>query len=105
MSLPFSHRMPCIQNIGARDPQNCARTKLATWERRSSHSAGVGHPIIECVLRDISATGACISVEVPEVVPDYFFLKMEKLGEQMLPRCRVRWRFGNTLGVEYFRQE
>jgi hypothetical protein len=65
----------------------------------------MGEPIIECVLRDISATGACISVEVPKVVPDYFFLKMEELGEQMLPRCRVRWRSGNTLGVEFFRQK
>jgi hypothetical protein len=64
----------------------------------------MGKPIIECVLRDISATGACLSVEVPEVVPDYFFLKMKELGE-LLPKCRVRWRSGNMLGVEFFRQE
>jgi PilZ domain len=63
----------------------------------------MGEPIIECVLRDISATGACISVEVPEVVPDYFFLKIEELGEQLSPKCRVRWRSGTVLGVEFFR--
>jgi PilZ domain len=60
--------------------------------------------IIECVLKDISATGARISVAVPEVVPDYFKLTIEGQGEQLLPKCRVRWRSGNEFGVEFFRR-
>lgn len=65
----------------------------------------MGAEIIECVLKDISATGACISVEVPEVVPDYFFLKIKERGEQLSPKCRVSWRCGNALGIEFFNQD
>ena len=58
--------------------------------------------IVECVLRDVSATGARISVAVPEVVPDYFKLRIDGQGEQLFPKCRVRWRSGNELGIEFF---
>lgn len=61
-----------------------------------------GNPIIKCVVKDISATGACILVAVPEVVPDYFKLRIE--GKRvLLPKCRVRWRSGNEVGVQFFR--
>ena len=62
-----------------------------------------GVPIIECILKDISATGARISVEVPDVVPDYFKLRIREDDEQLLPKCRVRWRSGNEIGVEFWR--
>ena len=64
----------------------------------------MGTTITDCVLKDISATGARIFVEVPEVVPDYFFLKIVEQGEQLSPKCRVRWRVRNEVGVEFFRQ-
>jgi len=64
----------------------------------------LGTAITDCVLKDISATGARLAVEVPEVVPDYFFLKIEEHGQQLSPKCRVRWRIGNEFGVEFFRQ-
>ena len=82
------------------------KRKAARIERNTAAAlvSVMGKPIIECILKDISATGACISVEVPEVVPDYFFLKIKERGEQLSPKCRVRWRCGNALGVEFFRQ-
>lgn len=61
-----------------------------------------GTEIIDCVLKNTSAAGARISVEVPEVVPDYFFVRVQKQGEQSFRKCRVRWRVGNDLGVEFF---
>ena len=62
----------------------------------------MGTEITECILKDISATGACISVEIPEVVPDYFFLKIRERGDQLSPKCRVSWRCGNAVGIEFF---
>jgi PilZ domain len=56
--------------------------------------------IVECVLYDISSTGARIRVEDGEVVPDYFKLKIP--GAPLIPRCRVRWRSDNELGLEFF---
>jgi len=52
------------------------------------------------VLRDISATGARIWVKHPGQVPDYFKLKIP--GAPQVPRCRVRWRSGSEMGVEFF---
>jgi hypothetical protein len=56
--------------------------------------------IVECVLRDVSATGARISVLDPEIVPDYFKLRIP--GTPELQRCRVRWRSSSDLGLEFF---
>jgi hypothetical protein len=62
-----------------------------------------GALIMECVLEDISVTGARISVAMPEAVPDYFKLRIETQDE-LSPKCRVRWRSGNEFGVEFFRR-
>ena len=56
--------------------------------------------VVECLLYDISSTGARIRVEDGELVPDYFKLKIP--GAPLIPRCRVRWRSDNELGVEFF---
>ncbi|MEA2952368.1 MAG: hypothetical protein QOJ96_1888 [Alphaproteobacteria bacterium] len=60
-----------------------------------------GALIVECIVKDISVTGARISVAVPEAVPDYFKLRIQNQDE-LSPKCRVRWRYGNELGVEFF---
>jgi PilZ domain len=57
-------------------------------------------PIIDCVIVDLSEGGARLSVaDLPEVVPDYFKLKLGSV----LSKCRVRWRKGNEFGVEFYR--
>ena len=57
-----------------------------------------GEHIIECVIVDLSEGGARISLaDFPELVPDYFKLKVGAI----LPKCRVRWRRLNDLGVEF----
>ena len=62
----------------------------------------MGETIDDCVIKDISAGGARLSVKVPDVVPDYFRLSIG--GDMTLfPKCRVRWRSANEIGVEFFR--
>ena len=56
--------------------------------------------IVQCVLHDISSTGARIWVEDAELVPDYFKLRIP--GAPLIPRCRVRWRSDNEMGLEFF---
>ena len=83
---------------------------MADRERRKSRRVPrVGHAalvsltddaIVECVVHDVSTTGARIWVEDPELVPDYFKLKIP--GAPAIPRCRVRWRSGQDLGVAFF---
>ena len=55
--------------------------------------------IIDCVIVDLSEGGARISIsDLPEVVPDYFKLKLGSI----MSKCRVRWRKGNEVGVQFF---
>src|SRR6185312_2988225 len=37
----------------------------------------------------------------PEVVPDFFRLTLETTDEVLSPKCSVRWRTGNEIGVEF----
>jgi len=58
-----------------------------------------GEPIIDCILKNVSGRGACISVaDFPEVVPDFFRLKIDEIQ----PKCRVKWRSGNDIGIEFY---
>lgn len=61
----------------------------------------VGSPIHDCVVIDISAKGACLLVGIQEVIPDYFRLNFG--DNRVQPKCRVRWRRGFVMGVEFFR--
>jgi PilZ domain len=59
-----------------------------------------GEPIMECVIKNISGAGARIAVAYfPELIPEDFRLEIDKVR----PQCRVRWRSGNELGVEFVR--
>jgi len=51
-------------------------------------------------VKDISPAGACLIVPATDVVPDYFRLNYG--FEELTPKCRVRWRNGNQMGVEFF---
>src|SRR6185312_6092491 len=60
-----------------------------------------GTRLTKCIVQDISARGAQITVVAPEVVPDFFRLKLETTDEVLSPKCSVRWRTGNEIGVEF----
>jgi PilZ domain-containing protein len=56
--------------------------------------------IADCKLRDVSRAGARIWVEDPEIIPDYFKLRIS--GARQIVKCRVRWRSGGEMGIEFF---
>lgn len=57
-----------------------------------------GEPIMECVLKEIFWMGARIAVAYyPEEIPDSFRLQIHNIR----PKCKVKWRKGNELGIEF----
>ena len=51
------------------------------------------------MLRNVSATGACLEVESPLGIPTTFDLVIE--SEHIHRACRVVWRRERRLGVEF----
>lgn len=58
-----------------------------------------GGGVIDCVIRDISSGGVSIEVASHDKVPEKFILTIQGMPDKH--RCRVTWRTGNKLGVEY----
>jgi hypothetical protein len=54
---------------------------------------------IVCVVRNLSATGACLLVVSHDGVPDSFDLVLNR-DKSRYP-CRVLWRTANQVGVEF----
>jgi hypothetical protein len=57
---------------------------------------------IDCVVRNMSATGAAIEVESQLGIPPAFDLVIA--GENSRERCRVQWRREKRLGVAFERE-
>jgi len=55
--------------------------------------------VIDCVIRNMSETGAQLSVESPIGIPDCFALLI-KPG-RIKRDCRVTWRKANRIGVRF----
>ena len=58
-----------------------------------------GGAAISCVVRNLSATGACLLVVSHDCVPDSFDLVLNR-DKSRYP-CRVLWRTANQVGVEF----
>ena len=54
---------------------------------------------IDCLVKNISATGAAIQVNTPLFIPDKFRLVVETEGLN-LP-CRIVWRVASRMGVTF----
>ena len=59
-----------------------------------------GAIIASCLVRDVSERGVRLGVKAAEVLPDQFILQLTRNG-RVLRRCRVVWRRGEEVGVEY----
>jgi PilZ domain-containing protein len=59
-----------------------------------------GGPQLPCSVRDISATGARLAVEMPAAVPDQFMLLLSRDGRTRRV-CEVVWRSAEEVGVEF----
>jgi hypothetical protein len=59
---------------------------------------GEGGPLLACTLVDISASGAKLSLDVIDRIPETFSLRLTRYGEPRFA-CRTVWRNSNTIGV------
>jgi hypothetical protein len=85
------------------------RAELRKKPRRSFHRTARilisrEAPLIACAIVDISETGARLLLDNDGEVPEQFVLLLTPTGH---PRrdCRVIWREGLTLGVEFPQSE
>jgi PilZ domain-containing protein len=64
---------------------------------------GEGGPLLACTLVDISASGAKLSLDAIDRIPETFGLRLTRYGH---PRfvCRTVWRNSNTIGVTFARE-
>jgi hypothetical protein len=58
-----------------------------------------GHATIQCIVRNLSDTGACLAVESPIGIPNTFSLVFD--GPEPDRTCRVMWRTKDRIGVEF----
>ncbi len=57
-----------------------------------------GHSVYDCLVRNLSDTGAMIQIENPLAAPNTFDLQ---LSDNRLLACEVRWRKINSIGVQF----
>lgn len=57
-----------------------------------------GKSVFDCVVRNLSETGAMIQIENPLAVPQKFNLR---LSDDRLFECQVVWRKANSLGARF----
>jgi hypothetical protein len=55
--------------------------------------------IIECIIRNLSDTGAMIELADPLALPDEFTLIIKP--ELLKRSCELAWRRGNRIGVHF----
>jgi len=60
-----------------------------------------GNSVVDCVVRDLSESGAKLKVVSVVGIPDHFTLALE--GERNGRPCSVAWRKGAELGVTFER--
>jgi hypothetical protein len=54
---------------------------------------------IDCTVRSLSSTGACLEVASPFGIPDEFILMIG--GDHVQHPCHVAWRNKNRIGVAF----
>ena len=72
--------------------------------RRKAFKAGIvsyndNSLTVDCVIRDISTSGAKLQFPKPALIPDRFALIIPMAGQRV--ECQARWRKGNVIGVEF----
>jgi len=96
---PEHEKSPVFGKAGWNDKRNSLR--------RPKHEPAKivvgGNRLIDCVLQNLSETGACL--EVPSVVgiPQVFRLMIN--GESALRTCEFRWALEGRVGVKFLQSE
>jgi hypothetical protein len=68
-----------------------------TFKGAAIYYGGVG--VMDCVIRNLSESGALLEVPDPSHLPNEFTL-MLKLEHKRRP-CRVAWRAGSNVGINF----
>ena len=55
--------------------------------------------VIDCVVRNLSPTGACLKVETTLGIPDRFDVMFD--FDKSIRPCRLAWHKENQIGVEF----
>jgi hypothetical protein len=55
--------------------------------------------VIDCTVRNLSNSGACLQVSSPVGFPESFDLSFDSF--RSVRRCQVRWRAENKIGVSF----
>jgi hypothetical protein len=55
--------------------------------------------IVDCTVRNVSITGACLEFSTPVSLPDIFELSFDSFRSAR--RCQLRWRSDNKMGVSF----
>ncbi len=58
-----------------------------------------GASVIDCIVRDVSETGAKLKIPSPLGVPDTFTLSVQ--ADNTRRKCRVAWRRATEMGVAF----
>jgi len=94
---------PLVSAPGAACAWNGAAERRISLRRRTYKVARMGfdggRAVINCLIRNLSETGACLGVESPVGIPDEFNLVFES-GEPSR-MCRVMWRKAKLIGVAF----
>jgi len=72
------------------------RTRVLKSAVISFHELGT---TIDCTVRDLSMTGACLRAASPAGIPNEFNLVVDR--DRVLRRCRVAWRGVDRIGVKF----
>jgi hypothetical protein len=70
--------------------------------RRRTLKAGSiesGGGVIDCIVRNVSETGAALEVVSPLFIPDRFTLTVPT--DQLMRRCHIVWRKQKRIGVVF----
>ena len=61
-----------------------------------------GAMMCHCKMADVSEGGAKLMVDEPSAIPECFVLVLS-YGARTRRKCKVRWRSGSSIGVEFLR--
>jgi hypothetical protein len=80
----------------ATEHRQAVRSRVLRGATISLHHVGT---IAQCMVRNLSDSGACLVVRDPVGVPNEFDLTLER--EKASRPCRVIWREQNKIGAEF----
>lgn len=64
-----------------------------------SGTISVGSASVDCLIRNLSKTGACLEIKGTTAIPDAFKLIIKP--DNLFRTCKVMWRDGHRIGVSF----